>query len=142
MERSGGLATNIGIHFFDLLIWLFGYVKKYEVYINDQKRMVGFLELKKANVHWFLSVGMDDLPFIAKPGSNTTYRSVTIDGKELEFTDGFTDLHTLVYEKILSGHGYGIEDARPSIELAYNIRTSELKKTGNSVHPFLFVGRS
>jgi UDP-N-acetyl-2-amino-2-deoxyglucuronate dehydrogenase len=141
LERSGGLATNIGIHFFDLLIWLFGEVKKYEVYLNDQKRMVGFLELKKANVHWFLSVDMNDLPFLAKPGSNTTYRSLTIDGKELEFTDGFTDLHTRVYEKILSGHGYGIEDARPSIELAYNIRTSELRKIGNYAHPFFFVKR-
>ncbi len=140
-ERSGGLATNIGIHFFDLLMWLFGSVKKYEVHLVDQQRMAGFIELQNANIRWFLSVDMNDLPFPAVPGANTTFRSITIDGNELKFTDGFADLHTRVYEKILSGEGAGIGDARPSIELAYQIRTAKVQEGTDNAHPFLMKGR-
>jgi UDP-N-acetyl-2-amino-2-deoxyglucuronate dehydrogenase len=125
-ERSGGVATNIGIHFFDLLIWLFGSVQNVIVNERDARRMAGLLELERANVKWFLSVNASDLPFEPKPGAKTTHRSITVDGKELEFTEGFNDLHTRVYERSLNGEGFGIADARPSIELVYRIRTAPI----------------
>ncbi|MGN6183028.1 MAG: Gfo/Idh/MocA family protein [Thermoanaerobaculia bacterium] len=125
-ERSGGVATNIGIHFFDLLLWLFGDVERCEVHTRDKRRMSGTLELKKADVRWFLSVDANDLPFSPAPGKKTTFRSLTVDGQELEFTDGFGDLHTVVYKDILAGGGFGIADARPSIELVHAIRTAEI----------------
>lgn len=126
-ERSGGVAANIGIHFFDLLIWLFGAVRSSTVHLSEPRRMAGTLELENANVRWFLSVDGRDLPFEAVPGARMTYRSITVDGEELEFTEGFTDLHTRVYERTLSGEGFGIEDARASIELVHQIRTAPVK---------------
>lgn len=125
-ERSGGVATNIGIHFFDLLIWLFGGVRNVTVHAREPRRMSGLLELERANVKWFLSVNASDLPFEAKAGGKTTHRSITVDGEELEFTEGFTDLHTRMYERVLAGEGFGIAEARPSIELVYRIRTAPL----------------
>ncbi len=136
-EKSGGVATNIGIHFFDLLLWLFGDVGECRIHHSDSQRMAGFLELERARVRWFLSVDAADLPFTASPGSRTTYRSITIDGEEIEFTDGFTDLHTRVYERTLAGEGFGIEDARPAIELGHRIRTSPLSSKDDTVHPLL-----
>lgn len=136
-EKSGGIATNIGIHFFDLLLWLFGPAGESRVYHADPQRMSGFLELKRARVRWFLSVDHHDLPFVAEPGKRSTYRSITIDGEELEFTEGFTDLHTRVYERTLAGQGFGIDDARPSISLVYRIRTAPLSPADDMVHPFL-----
>jgi UDP-N-acetyl-2-amino-2-deoxyglucuronate dehydrogenase len=121
-ERSGGIVTNIGIHFFDLLVWLFGAVKTSEVHQRDAKRASGALELERADVHWFLSAEAADLPFAPEPGARTTHRSMTVDGEQLEFSDGFTDLHTRVYEEVLAGRGFGIDDARPSIELTHQIR--------------------
>jgi len=141
-ERSGGLATNIGIHLFDLLLWLFGGVVRSEVHLKEQRKMAGFLELKRANVRWFLSTDIHDLPFTAQPGSKTTYRSILIDGKELEFTEGFTDLHTRVYQRVLAGEGFGISDARPSIELVYQIRNSPVVNTSGEMHPSLVAGLS
>ena len=126
-ERSGGVATNIGIHFFDLLLWLFGDVQRCEVHVREKRRMAGILELQNADVRWFLSVEAADLPFSAAPGAKTTYRSITVDGTELEFTESFSDLHTAVYRDILAGGGHGIEDARPSIELVHAIRTAPVK---------------
>jgi UDP-N-acetyl-2-amino-2-deoxyglucuronate dehydrogenase len=140
-ERSGGLATNIGIHFFDLLMWLFGKAVRCKVHLNDSKKMAGFLELKQADVRWFLSVDMADLPFPPQPGLKTTYRSIMVNGEELEFTDGFADLHTRVYEKTLAGEGFGIEDARPSIELVHKIRTTKLTDPPSFPHPFLVERR-
>lgn len=125
-ERSGGLATNIGIHFFDLLMWLFGPVTRSQVHLREPKRMSGSLELARADVSWSLSVDPADLPFDAEPGARTTYRSITVDGQEIEFTEGFTDLHTRVYERTLEGRGFRIADARPSIELVHQIRTSPI----------------
>ncbi len=125
-ERSGGVAANIGIHFFDLLLWLFGGVRKIEVHERNALRMRGELELERAHVVWQLSVNRSDLPFPAEPGGKTTYRSITVDGQEIEFTEGFTDLHTRVYEETLAGQGFGIGDARPSIELVHRIRTTPL----------------
>lgn len=138
-EKSGGIATNIGIHFFDLLLWLFGEVAECRVHHSDSQRMGGFLELERARVSWFLSVDAADLPFQAIPGGRTTHRSITIDGEEIEFTDGFTDLHTRVYEKTLAGEGFSINSARPAIELGYQIRTAELSRKDDRVHPMLVV---
>lgn len=134
-ERSGGVATNIGIHFFDLLMWLFGSVQRSEVHVRTAAKMAGFIELEHANVRWFLSVDHTDLPFTPQPGSKTTYRSITVDGEELEFTEGFSDLHTRVYEKTLAGEGFTIADARPSIELVHTIRSSPLAQARTALHP-------
>lgn len=136
-EKSGGIATNIGIHFFDLLQWLFGEPGDIRVYLSEKHRMSGFIELERAKVHWFLSVDEEDLPFPVEPGEPRTYRSITVDGEEIEFSGGFTDLHTRVYEKTLAGDGFGVEDARPSIELSYQIRTSELAEVDDMAHPIL-----
>jgi UDP-N-acetyl-2-amino-2-deoxyglucuronate dehydrogenase len=136
-EKSGGIATNIGIHFFDLLLWLFGPAGDLRVYHADPQRMAGFLELARARVMWFLSIDHADLPFPAEPGGRTTYRSITVDGQEIEFTEGFTGLHTRVYEAALAGHGFGIEDARPSIDLVYRIRNAPLSPLDDMAHPFL-----
>lgn len=127
LEKSGGLATNIGIHFFDLLIWLFGDVKSFELYSNTMKQVSGFLELKHAKVKWFLSIDQKDLPEKIKKSLKRTYRSLNIDNKEIEFSDGFTDLHTEIYRRILNGEGFGLDDAKPAIILAHNIRNAKIK---------------
>lgn len=129
-ERSGGLATNIGVHFFDLLLWLFGAAQESAVTLSESKKMAGNLELKNANVKWFLSINRGDLPPEAIEKEMSTYRSITVDGKEIEFTDGFTDLHTKVYEETLNGRGFGITDVRPSITLVQNIRSSVVNSYG------------
>jgi len=136
-ERSGGLATNIGIHFFDLLIWLFGPVEHSEVHLTTPKCTSGYLELERARVTWFLSVDRDDLPQQAVAANKTTFRSITVDGKEIEFSEGFTDLHTRVYEEILAGRGFGVDDVRPSIELAHEIRHAAPIGVCAESHPFL-----
>ena len=130
-ERSGGIVTNIGIHFFDLLLWLFGAPRHSVVHQRDAKRAGGTLDLERADVRWFLSADAADLPFPAIPGSKTTFRSMEVDGQQLEFSDGFTDLHTRVYEEVLAGRGFGIDDARPSIELTHQIRHAPV--TGQTV---------
>jgi UDP-N-acetyl-2-amino-2-deoxyglucuronate dehydrogenase len=124
-EKSGGLAMNIGVHFFDLLIWLFGSVEKSTVELNSDARMCGELELEQAHVRWLLSIDVNDLPESYRQSERFALRSITIDGQEVEFSDGFTDLHTRVYETVLNGQGFGIEEARPSIELVYAIRTNQ-----------------
>ena len=125
-ERSGGIITNIGIHFFDLLVWLFGEVQSSEVHLHEQKRAAGSMTLAGADVEWYLSAEASDLPFEPKPGSQTTFRAITVDGQQLEFSEGFTDLHTRVYEEVLAGRGFGIAAARPSIELSYRIRQAPI----------------
>jgi UDP-N-acetyl-2-amino-2-deoxyglucuronate dehydrogenase len=129
IQKSGGVATNIGIHFFDMLIWIFGKVQNLRVEYSSERKNIGYLELEKADVKWFLSLDRNDLPEEAIKEGKSTYRSITVDGEEIEFSDGFADLHTLVYEKILKGEGFGIEDARASIGLAYNIRHSKPRKS-------------
>lgn len=123
-QKSGGVATNIGIHFFDMLMWLFGPVTASEVHVSTADRAAGFLELETADVTWFMSIDRADLPFEPEPGVPATFRSVTVDDEEVEFSGGFTDLHTMVYQETLAGRGFGIEDARPSVELAHQIRTT------------------
>ncbi|SYZ72148.1 UDP-N-acetyl-2-amino-2-deoxy-D-glucuronate oxidase [Candidatus Zixiibacteriota bacterium] len=137
VERSGGLATNIGIHFFDLLIWLFGSVEKQEVHIATPTRTGGLLELKRARVQWYLSIENTDLPAEIRAQNKPTFRSITIDGAEVEFSEGFTDLHTIVYRETLAGHGFTLDDARPSVQLAHDIREAKpIGRTADS-HPML-----
>jgi len=125
-ERSGGVVTNIGIHFFDLLIWLFGEVRSQSVNLYRSDKAAGVLHLERADVRWFLSIDASDLPFESRPGEKSTYRSITVDGSEIEFTDGFTDLHTRIYEQILKGRGFGLREAVPSVELAHSIRNAKV----------------
>ena len=136
-EKSGGIATNIGIHFFDLLLWLFGEAGSVKVHLSDPKRMAGFIEFERARVKWFLSVDRADLPFPVEPGKPSTFRSITIDGQEIEFSSGFTNLHTRIYEEILADRGFGMQEARPSIELTHRIRSESLSSLENSNHPYL-----
>jgi UDP-N-acetyl-2-amino-2-deoxyglucuronate dehydrogenase len=134
-DRSGGIVTNIGIHFFDLLAWLFGPVQRSVVHLRDDNRAAGTLELQNADVQWFLSTDIADLPFAPQPGVKTTFRSITVDGEEVEFSEGFTDLHTRVYEETLAGRGFGIAEARPSVELTLQIRRSEIARATADAHP-------
>ncbi len=136
-EKSGGIATNIGIHFFDMLLWIFGRVEKSTVHILEPKRAAGFLQLKKANIRWFLSIDEKTLPEDILYTGKRTFRSIVIDGKELEFSEGFTDLHTLSYEKILKGEGFSIDDALASIELAHQIRNAQTVGLSGDYHPFV-----
>jgi len=136
-EISGGVATNIGVHFFDLLLWLFGDIQNNIVHLREKGKVAGFLELKNANVKWFLSLDKNDLPSDAIANKKTTFRSITVDNKELEFTEGFTDLHTKIYEQVLAGNGFGIEDARPAIEAVYNIRHNSLTDDKETMHPLI-----
>ena len=135
-EKSGGLVMNIGIHFFDLLIWLFGVVEHSEVHLKQHDKMAGALELECARVRWYLSVDGKDLPTGYLESGRPAFRSITVDGQELEFSKSFTDLHTRVYEDILGGGGFGIEDSRPSIDLVHAIRTGEIQTTFQR-HPLL-----
>ncbi len=118
--KSGGVATNIGVHFFDMLMWIFGKVQHSSVEISEANRMKGRLVLENADVAWHLSVDASDLPLEAREQS--TWRSLTLDGEAFEFSDGFGDLHTAVYNGILQGNGFGLADARPAIELVHRIR--------------------
>lgn len=134
-EKSGGIGTNIGIHFFDMLMWLFGSPQTTELYVREANRMGGYLELPNADVEWFLSLEPEDIPNRADEDQRT-FRTISVDGDEIEFSGGFTDLHTKVYEETIVGNGFGIEDARPSIELVHKLRTMDLtSKPSGPVHP-------
>jgi UDP-N-acetyl-2-amino-2-deoxyglucuronate dehydrogenase len=135
-EKSGGLMIDIGIHFFDMLLWLFGAAIETRVHLNEPRRAAGYLELERATVKWFLSVAVEDLPFDAQPGVRTTYRAIDVDGEEVEFSDGFTDLHTRIYERTIAGNGFGIDDVRPAIQLGYQLRHAPLTPIDESAHPF------
>jgi len=121
-QKSGGIATNIGIHFFDMLIWILGDVKINEVHQHTAETASGKLELERANVNWFLSIDANTLPDEIKQSGKRTFRSLTIDGEAFEFSEGFTELHTRSYEEILKGNGFPVEEARKSIELVHAIR--------------------
>ncbi len=123
VDKSGGIATNIGIHFFDMLIWIFGEVQKNNVSVYEATTASGELVLEKAKVNWFLSLDAYDLPEVATKAGKRTYRSIKVDGKEVEFSEGFTDLHTVTYQEILTGNGFGVEDARGSLDLIALIRS-------------------
>ncbi|HET9993285.1 MAG TPA: Gfo/Idh/MocA family oxidoreductase, partial [Kofleriaceae bacterium] len=136
-EKSGGLALNIGVHFFDLLIWLFGRPSSSQVFLSRPDKMSGVFELEHARVRWFLSVDREDLPEDVRAQGKTAFRSLVTDGKELEFSDGFPDPHTEVYRDVLAGRGFSIEDVRPSIQLAYDIRTATTTAPTSIAHPYL-----
>jgi len=124
IHKSGGVATNIGIHFFDMLTWMFGGVKKEVVHLLQPNKASGYLELEKARVRWFLSIDYNDLPDQIKQKGSRTYRSIVMDKTEVEFSEGFTDLHTRSYEDILEGGGFGLRESQTAIEIAYRIRNS------------------
>jgi len=136
-EKSGGVAMNIGIHFFDLLCWLFGNVEQSKVHLRSRRRMAGLLHLERARVRWFLSTDASDLPEEVARKGEFAYRSMTYYGQEVEFSKGFADLHTRVYEEILAGRGTGIADTRPAIELAHAINRSETEFSLSEAHPLL-----
>ncbi len=136
-ERSGGIVTNIGIHLFDLLLWLFGPAVGCEVHLREPRRIGGFLQLARARVRWFLSTESADLPFAPEPGVKTTFRAITVDGQEVEFSEGFGDLHTRVYEDTMAGHGFTIDDSRPAIELSHRIRMTPAVPVAGHLHPIL-----
>jgi UDP-N-acetyl-2-amino-2-deoxyglucuronate dehydrogenase len=136
-QKSGGIATNIGVHFFDMLGWIFGSLKQNVVHLHEHDRAAGFLEFEKAKVRWFLSIDYNTIPESVKLSGKRTYRSMVIDNEEIEFSDGFTDLHTESYKDILSGSGYGLEEAIASIEVVQQIRNAvPIGKSGN-YHPFV-----
>lgn len=124
VHKSGGIATNIGIHFFDMLTWIFGNVKNTTVHLLSHNKAGGFLELEKARIRWFLSLDYKDLPASAVQKGNRTYRSIVMDKSEIEFSEGFADLHTKSYEEVLAGKGFGLKDAQSSVEIVYEIRNA------------------
>jgi UDP-N-acetyl-2-amino-2-deoxyglucuronate dehydrogenase len=133
--KSGGIATNIGIHFFDMLSYVFGPFRRSVVHWRDKDRAAGYLECDRANIRWFLSISSADLPPSAANAGKTTFRSMTMDGTEIEFSDGFTDLHTRSYENILAGKGFGIDQVRTSIEFASAFRTQKIEPSVGEQHP-------
>ena len=135
-SKSGGIATNIGVHFYDMLSWIFGDVKENIVHVQTHDRASGYLEFERARVRWFLSINYDLIPQEIKAKGQRTYRSISIEDEELEFSGGFTDLHTKVYEGVLEGNGYGLEDARQAIEIVHTIRNSKPIGLKGEFHPF------
>ena len=121
-EKSGGVASNIGVHFYDMWMWIFGSVKQNIVHLHTHDRAAGYLELERARVRWFLSINYDVIPEHVKATGARTYRALTIEGEEFEFSGGFTELHTRSYEDVLSGGGFRIGEARKAIELVHDIR--------------------
>ncbi|WP_340302390.1 Gfo/Idh/MocA family oxidoreductase [Roseobacter sp. HKCCD7870] len=135
-EKSGGIATNIGVHFFDMLHHLFGALEQNVVHLKTQTSAAGYLEYERARVKWFLSLELDHIPARAREVGQRTYRSITIDGEEIEFSGGFTDLHTRSYEEILAGRGFGLEENRVAIKTVADIRHAEIS-TSCPRHPLL-----
>ena len=136
-SKSGGIATNIGIHFFDMLSWIFGAVKENIVHVREADRAAGILHLEKARVRWFLSINYDYIPEEAKKQNKRTFRAITVDGAEIEFSEGFGDLHTRSYEEILKGNGFGLDDAMQSIQTVHDIRTAALATAAGDYHPLI-----
>ncbi len=137
IEKSGGIATNIGVHFFDMLTWIFGDVQENVVHLMKKDKAAGYLQLEKARVRWYLSIDYNDIPDPIKEKGQRTFRSITVDGQEIEFSGGFTDLHTLSYQEILAGRGFGVECARKSIQTVYDIRNAAITPLKGDYHPFL-----
>ncbi|MCE5981337.1 UDP-N-acetyl-2-amino-2-deoxy-D-glucuronate oxidase [Pseudomonas sp. LF19] len=136
-RKSFGVATNIGVHFYDMLHFIFGKLQRNVVHYTDNYKAAGYLEYENARVRWFLSIDANDLPAAVK-GKKPTYRSITVDGEEMEFSEGFTDLHTTSYQEILAGRGYGIEDARHCVETVEVIRSaSVVPASSGEGHPML-----
>jgi UDP-N-acetyl-2-amino-2-deoxyglucuronate dehydrogenase len=132
--KSGGLATNIGVHFFDMLSFVFGPASRNEAHLREAERAAGSLECERADISWFLSLDRNDLPEDVR-GKKTTFRSITVDGEEVEFSEGFTDLHTRSYEEIVAGRGFGLEEVRPSIDIVSTFRNAPIVSS-NGLHEF------
>lgn len=140
IQKSGGVSTNIGIHFFDMLGWIFGDTTQNIVHISEPNKAAGYLELENARVRWFLSIDYNDLPVPVKESGKRTFRSIIVDGEEFEFSEGFTDLHTLTYQEILAGNGFGLNEARQSVISAYTIRNAKPIGLTGDYHPLLKTG--
>ena len=136
-KKAGGIATNIGVHFFDMLHYIFGKLQNNVVHAYEDTHAAGYLEYEKARVRWYLSVDYKDVPQAQKDIGQRTYRSITVDGQEIEFSGGFTDLHTRTYEEILKGNGFGLEENRTAIETVSAIRNATLAPLVGEYHPFL-----
>ena len=140
--QSGGVVTNIGIHFFDMLAWIYGAPRQSRVFLRERDKASGFMELEHADVRWYLSLDHRDLPDSPREPGHNTHRSVCIGGEEVEFSDGFTDLHTVSYQDILAGSGFGIDDARTSIETVHAIRQAKVERPrADEAHPMLWEHR-
>jgi len=137
VSKSGGIATNIGVHFFDMLAWIFGGVKENTVHVNGPTKAAGFLKLERARVKWFLSIDRGDLPVKGTSDEPVTYRSITVDGKEIEFSGGFSDLHTESYRRILAGEGFTPQDVLTSVRIVSDIRSAEPAVAKGDYHPML-----
>jgi UDP-N-acetyl-2-amino-2-deoxyglucuronate dehydrogenase len=135
--KSGGVATNIGIHFFDILQWIFGGIQNSVVHVDEPQRTAGFLELERARIRWFLSIRHADLPQEPEPGKPAAYRSMTIDNEEIDFSCGLTDLHTKSYEQILIGKGFDLQQTKPSVEIVSSIRNAKPVGLKGEYHPLL-----
>ncbi len=137
LGKSGGIATNIGVHFFDMLTWIFGAVKENIVNVRTDDTAAGILHLEKATVRWFLSINYDHIPDKVKKQNKRTFRAITVDGKEIEFSEGFGNLHTRSYEEILSGNGFGLDEASTSIQAVHDIRVAAPIGAKGEYHPFV-----
>ncbi len=136
-KKSGGIATNIGIHFFDMLHFVFGKLQQNITHLLEPKKASGYLEYEKARVRWYLSLNRDDIPNNEINEGKTTYRSITVDGKELEFSGGFTDLHLKSYQEVLNGNGFTLEDSRTAIKTVSEIRDAKIIHSKSDQHPFM-----
>lgn len=134
-RKSGGVATNIGVHFYDMLSWVFGDVKQNVVHVSSFDRVAGILELEKARVRYFLSINADTLPAETKAAGKRTFRSLSMEGSEVEFSDGFTELHTNSYRKIIAGEGFGLADARNAVQIVHDIRHAAPLGLKGDYHP-------
>lgn len=137
ISKSGGIATNIGVHFYDMLSWVFGEVKENKVHLLSKDTGSGCLEFEKARVRWFLSIDYNNIPEKVKLEGKRTYRSITVNGEEIEFSGGFTELHTKSYQSIMDGNGYGLKDSRQSIQIVHDIRNAPITPLKGDYHPFL-----
>ena len=136
-QKSGGVATNIGVHFYDMLSWVFGDLKKNIVHLHEHDRAAGFLEFEKARVRWFLSINYDNIPEEVRAAGKRTFRSMTVNGESFEFSDGFTELHTQSYQHILAGNGFPLLEAKTAIEIVHDIRSQKPIGAVGDYHPFV-----
>lgn len=136
-KKSGGISTNIGVHFYDMLHFVFGKLQANKVHFNSPTKAAGYLEYEKARVRWFLSVDVNDIPTEVRAAGQRTYRAITADGESIEFSDGFTDLHTVSYREILAGRGFGLEENRVAIETVADIRNAAISALTGDYHPFV-----
>lgn len=141
IKKSGGIATNIGVHFFDMLHFVFGRLQANRVHVSSETKAAGYLEYERARVRWFLSIDLDDVPAELRDRGQRTYRSITVDGEEVEFSDGFTDLHERSYEEILAGRGFGLEENRTAVETVASIRSATPIGPKGDYHPFVVSRR-